>query len=141
MSLAELLTLQELVKGLGVRTSQFMVMRRDWPSADVKASLHDVFKPLTCLATFSTCFVDSHCALNIPDPIRRHGFLPRVTAVFSFAASPRTSVSPSLLVFVLSRVFLTRFVWTDDGSETGSIHALVGKYVPRLTFTGLTFQF
>lgn len=28
-----------------------------------------------------------------------------------------------------------------DGSETGSIHALVGKYVPRLTFTGLTFQF
>lgn len=90
MSLAELLTLGELVLGLGVRTSQFMVMR-DWPSADFKASLHDVFKSPTCLATFSTCFVDSHCALNITDPIRRHGFLPRVTAVLSIAASPRTS--------------------------------------------------
>lgn len=140
MSLAELLTLRELVLGLGVRTSQFMVMRRDWPSADFKASLRDVFKPPTCLATFSICFVDSHCTLNITGPIQRHGFLPRVTAVLSIAASPRTSFF-SLPAGVPSVQGVSNTVLTEKGNETGSMHALVGKYVSRLTFTGLTFQF
>lgn len=141
MSMPELLTLRHLMWGLGVGTSQFMVMRRYWPSADVKAFLHDVFKPLTCLATFQTCFVDSHCTLNVTDLIRRRGFLPHVTAVLSIAASLRISISPSLLVFVRSRVFLRLFVLTEKGSETGSIHALVRKHVSRLTFAGLTFKF
>lgn len=135
MSLAELLTLRELVLGLGVRTSQFMVMRRDWPSADFKASLRDVFKPPSCLATFSICFVDSHCTLNITDPIQRHGFLPRVTA-----ASPKTSFF-SLPAGVPSVQGVSNTVLTEKGNEAGSMHALVGKYVSRLTFTGLTFQF
>lgn len=140
MSLAELLTLQELVWGLGARTSQFMVIRRDWPSTDFKASLHNVYKPPTCLATFLTCFVDGCCVLNITDPTGRHGFLPRVRAVLSIAASLRTSFF-SLPAGVPSVQGVSNTVLTENGNETGSIHALVGKYVSRLTFTGLTFQF
>lgn len=47
----------------------------------------------------------------------------------------------SLLVFSPSGVFLTLFVLTEGGSKLGSFHAIVGKYVSKLTSSMFMFHF